>query len=193
MQKPPDTHTHTLHSPQLNEQISHFKHWHARKRVEGTSRLTLTICGIIYLKNILFWYLTIFRISHHTTPFSSHQVICSWLASTSLLLLHTDTPIPYKDTLRGAARALCSPSPSQAEWEKFTLAFFFFFHMFSEAVVMVIGYKDSSGSQCTWEGRAQRLCLSVNECVFVSCIIPRIIPWRGSRMICLWSAGTECR
>lgn len=153
-------------------------------RTESSSHLTLTMCSNIYCLShaLKVTRYNTFQISHHTPPFSSHQVICDPLASTSPFLVHR-----HHWHAVSSCRLLLSLSPSQTErnslWVFFPLFFFLFFKQCSEAVVMVMGYKDSSSSQCAWVGRALRLGLwmCVKECGCVSCIIPRIMPWRGWR------------
>lgn len=144
--------------------------------------LTLTMCGIIccislVLKSHALQHLPNFT-SHSPSLFTpSHlQPACLYKpASWS----HT----PHWHAAR-SCRPLLSPSPSQTEWEKFTLAFSFFCSC-SEAVVMVMGYKDSSGSQCTHEWEEHWVCVCMHAC------LPCIMPWKGSGVICQWSAGSE--
>lgn len=149
------------------------------------------MCSIIYcLSHAL-------KVTRYNTfqNFTSHT---SFLFSPS----HLQPACLYKPvSCRQTPLTCCEQLPtatltiSKSNWEKFTLAFpfFFLFTTFREAVVMVMGYKDSSSSQCTRVGRALRLGLwmCTNECGCVSCIKPRIMPWRGSGMICQWSAGSD--
>lgn len=97
-----------------------------------------------------------------------------------------------------SCRPPLSPSPSQTEWEKFTLAFSFFSWVFCEAVVMVMGHKDSSGSQCTHEWEEHWVCECECGCVFVCpawCLKMRLrddlplISWMWCAFYCLLNRG----
>lgn len=73
-----------------------------------------------------------------------------------------------------SCRPPLSPSPSQTEWEKFTLAFSFFFL----GVLWGSCYGDGTQRQLwqpmyTWVGRALSLWVWVWLCVCVSCMMPK--------------------
>lgn len=91
-------------------------------------------------------------------------LICSPLASTSLPPAHTHTPLTFYEELPTATLTV-----SKSNWVReihFVFFLFFFFPLvFRETVVMVMEYKDSSGSQCTHEWDEHSVVVS--ECVFV--------------------------
>lgn len=122
-------------------------------------------CAASYTEYPSSWKLhNTFRISHHTPPFSSHQVICNSLASASLLLF-TQTRTHWHAVR--SCRPLLSPSPSQTEWEEFTLAFSFFSQVpwgscYGDRIQRQLGQP-----MYTWVGRALRLCSWKWVCVCV--------------------------
>lgn len=129
--------------------------------------------------------------SHDTTPSKFHIThLLSPLTKSSATRLPLQARFLFTDTTDMLwVAADCYSHYLQVKLREIHFGFFFLFFSFlffkqcSEAVVMVMGYKDSSSSQCAWVGRALRLGLwmCVKECGCVSCIIPRIMPWRGWR------------
>lgn len=113
-------------------------------------------CAASYTVYPSFWKVTLYNtfsnLTSHT-PFSLHT---KWRCC----LLFTHTTPTCCEKLPTATLTI-----SKSNWvREIHLGFFLFFlWMFCEAVVMVMGYKDSSGSQCTHEWEDHWVC--VCECV----------------------------
>lgn len=104
-----------------------------------------------------------------TTPLFSLWylgLICSTPAS-------SDPPHSAHWHTAGSCQPLL-PTVSESNWVKeIHFGFFFFSGLLSEAVVMVMGYKDESASQCThgWEINRVYVCDGECACVHV-CVLP---------------------
>ena len=105
-----------------------YKHEHALAKMitECINSLALTMSSIIHCLGCALKSHTLQHFPNFTwqIPFSSCNVICCLLACTSPPLVHTH----HWHAMR-MCRPLRSPSLSQTEWEKFTLAFSFFFQV----------------------------------------------------------------
>lgn len=149
------------------------------------------MCGIIYCMSLVLkshTHYKTFRNSHHTPPFSS-RVICTLLASTSL---------PHTDMLRRAADRHSHHLQVKLSERNSLWLFPFFSWVFCEAVVMVMGHKDSSGSRCTHEWEEHWVCECECGCVFVCpawCLRMRfrddlpLISWLWCVFYCLLNRG----
>lgn len=198
------THTHTHTDSLYFRQLNYFADgWYIIKQthinvytyMQGCKQntaavVTLTICGIIYCISLVLTSHTL----QHLPDFTSHTLLlfrlshplpaCHYKPASSS---HTHTTVTCCEELPSATLTI-----SKSDWvREIHFGFFLFFQMFCEAVVMVMGYKDSPGSQCTHEWEEHRgWVFWVCVCVWV-CIMPRIMPWRGLGMICQWSAGSD--
>lgn len=150
------------------------------------------MCSIIYcLSHAL-------KVTRYNTfqNFTSHT---SFLFSPS----HLQPACLYKPvSCRQTPLTCCEQLPtatltiSKSNWEKFTLAFPFFFFFLQRSERQLLWWWDTKTALAAnvheWEEHWGWVCECVtNECGCVSCIKPRIMPWRGSGMICQWSAGSD--
>lgn len=176
------THIHTLHFTHLNYsawgiQYSKLRHIHTNTYThvqdceQNTAAvLTLTMCGIVRCISLV--------LESHTLQclpnFTSHTPFLCTPSHLQPACIYKPAPCSHThhiDILRGAADRYSHHLQVKVS-ERNSLWFFPFFaaSMFCEAVVMVMGHKDSSGSQCTHEWEEHWVCLC--ECVcFGLCVL----------------------
>lgn len=139
---------------------------------------TLTMCGITnYLVQMLKSHAAQHLLNSHDRPFSLHIKSSVARLPVQACSLFTHTTLTHCEDLPSATLTI-----TEWNWVReihFGFSFFLSLMCF-EAVVMVMGYKDSSSSQCTheWEEHWGCVCeyVPVNESTCLSCVIPKIMP-----------------